>query len=392
MGRCLTAALLVVAACDFQAGLPATPDATGIPDGAPIPDARPPDEIAHVDPADRYLGTDDLLISAPIAIDTTLMTPGIPLPSGVTFAVALQVGGGPELAILHVRRLEVGAAIRIRGSRPLVVIADSIDVRDLIDAGAHHDDAGPGAMPMGSGGPGRHFGSYADSGGGGGSHGSPGAAGGATTCHHCPEDPLPGGQAGSLYNTEVALLIGGSPGGRTYAAPGTPCSTGAPGAGGGAIELYARTQIVIQSAGWINAGGGGGLGGDQCNQPRNWLAGHGGGAGGAIVLQSPVLTNAGQLSANGGGGGAGGGNNGDGGDGEDGGRGTTVARGGGASGKYSAAGGSGAIASTAATVGSVGPASGNAGGGGGGLGQIVLLYRTNVTAGSASPMPITRTF
>jgi hypothetical protein len=395
MGRCLLAALFVVSACDFQAPA-APPDAPGVViDAPPVPDTPPAaDDVAHVQPDDRVLGTGDLLITAPIAIDTSAMMPGLVLPAGVTFAAAAQAGGGPELAILHVRRLEVRAAVRVHGSRPLVVIADAIDVGDLIDAGAHHDEPGPGAMTTGTGlgEAGMHLGSYTDSGGGGGSHGTTGAAGGATVCQRCAQDPLPGGRSGGAYNAEVATLTGGSPGGRSYAPPSTRCDTGAPGAGGGAVQLYARTQITIQSGGRINAGGGGGLGGDQCTDPRNFLAGHGGGAGGAIVLQSPVIDNGGQLAANGGGGGAGGGNGGDGGDGGDAAMGTAAAAGGTASGKYSAAGGTGAALGATATAGAVGPASGNGGGGGGGLGQIVLISRTRVTAGSASPAPIMKMF
>lgn len=162
------------------------------------------------------------------------------------------------------------------------------------------------------------------------------------------------------------------------------------GAGGGAIELYARTRIEISGA--VNAGGGGGLGGQQCNQPYNWLAGHGGGAGGAIVLQAPTIENTGRLSANGGGGGAGAGSVGNGGAGEDGALGTTPAKGGATSGMYSAAGGDGAAGGTAARPGAPGPESGNAGGGGGGLGQIRLLYQATVSAGVTSPTAITATY
>jgi hypothetical protein len=389
--------LLPVGACAFQSQVNAGDDAGVdaviiVPDAPPRPDgaANTMDDVVHVGRDDEYFGTADLTISAPLTIDTTRMSFGMALPAGVTFGIAPQDGKGPELAILHVRNLTVGAAVRASGSRPLVVIADAIDIMQTIDVAGHHGEPGAGAQATTEpGSAGLHAGTYNDSGGGGGGHGTAGATGGPTACKDCPNKRLDGGGAGPASNPQVAMLVGGAPGGRTYS-PLSACHTQVPGAGGGAIELYARTRIEI--SGNINAGGGGGLGGQQCNQPYNWLAGHGGGAGGTIVLQAPTIENTGRLSANGGGGGAGGGSVGNGGAGEDGALGVSPAKGGATSGMYSAAGGDGAAGGTAARPGAPGPESGNAGGGGGGLGQIQLLYQATVAAGVTSPTAITATY
>jgi hypothetical protein len=402
MCRWTLAAVLTVTACGFQS--PASTlqgDASVSVDGSPRPDGAvsTSDDVVHVATTDEYTGTDDLTISAPITIDTQAMAFGMPLPPGATFTPAKQDGGGPDLAILHVRKLAVHATVRALGSRPLVVIADSIELTETIDVTAHHSQPGPGALSPGPGAghDGQHVDPDTDSGGGGGSHGSVGAAGGSTDCTACLGQRLDGGGAGGLYNLGIALLVGGSPGGSAHAAAPTSCNASSPGAGGGAIELYARTQISL--SGYINAGGGGGAGGTTCLTSS--LGGAGGGAGGAIVLQAPSIENSGRLSANGGGGGAGasGGADavvGEGQDGNDGALGTAVATGGAASGPYGAHGGNGAAAATAATPGATGTttsiATGNAGGGGGGTGQILMLYKTRVAAGVTSPTAITQPY
>lgn len=97
-------------------------------------------------PADEYTGVDDLTIAAPITIDTGKMSFGMALPPGATFVAATQDGGGPELAILHVRALVVHADVRAFGARPLVVLADSLDVDHMIDVSAHDNEGGPGAL------------------------------------------------------------------------------------------------------------------------------------------------------------------------------------------------------------------------------------------------------
>jgi hypothetical protein len=246
MARWISAGALLIGACNFQA-VAAQQDA-GTADGPPRPTGAPgsADDVLHVGTADEYTGVDDLTIAAPITIDTGAMSFGMALPSGATFSAAKQDGGGPELAILHVHALAVHANVRAFGARPLVVLADSFELTETIDASAHDDEGGPGARSA----------------------------------------PAPDGGDGHV-------LAGG--------APGTPaslisCQLGPPGAGGGALELYARTKIAI--SGYINAGGGT-AGTGVC--PSGIIATNPGGSGGTIVLQSPVVENSGRLSASGGG-------------------------------------------------------------------------------------------
>jgi hypothetical protein len=362
---------------------------------APAVDAPPTTgDVVHL--ADDSIGTGDLTVTTPITVitSTTGFTFGTPLPAGVTYTTAAQDPGGPELAVLRVRTLTIAANVRVVGSRPLVIVAGTIALNGVIDAGARRGTPGAGGSAAGAGvgGTGGHVGSYGDAGGGGGSFGGVGASGGngvcATGCS--PDEQVPGAAAGATYGAvTLAVLQGGSGGGRSYFPSNTQCPEGAPGGGGGAIQLYAESSLSIGASGGINVGGGGGAGGDQCNSPFNWLAGHGGGAGGAIYLQSPIVSNAGVLAANGGGGGAGAGQNGDGGTGADGALAATVAAGGTAAGTYSAAGGDGAAGATAAEAGSNAGADGNGGGGGGGLGRIHVRYRSIYSPGTQSPAAVT---
>jgi hypothetical protein len=251
MARSIAAGALLLGACGFQSvatsGAPGAPEAEDA--GINGTSAGPPDDVLYVGSADEYTGTGDLTIDAPITIDTGAMSFGMALPPGVTFAAAKQDGGGSDLAILHVHALAVHADIRAFGARPLVLLSDSLELTKTIDVSAH-SVAGPGALAA----------------------------------------PAPGGDSGHS-------LAGGAPGKPTALL--ISCQVAPPGAGGGALELYARTRISI--SGIIDAGGGTG-GSGLC---QGVLATNPGGSGGIIVLQSPVVDNAGRLSANGGGAGGG---------------------------------------------------------------------------------------
>jgi len=264
MCRWIAGIVTLITACGFQSqASPGQADAAITADGPPLPDAAPgtSSDIVHVLSGDAYTGTGDLTISAPITVDTGRMSFGMLLP-GVTFTPAKQDGGGLDLAILHVRKLDVHATVRVVGSRPLVVIADSFELTQTINV--------------------------------------------TPPCN----------------------------------APPSPAS----GVGSGAIEIYARTRISI--SGYINTGvisgtggtggtgglggggwpGGGSPGGDGCTEDA--LAG----SDGTIILQSPSIENSGRLSASGGDG-----------------------------------------------------ASAN----GGSLGQILMLYKTRVSAGVTTPTATT---
>jgi hypothetical protein len=361
-------------------------------------DAPVLDDIVHVLATDETLGTGDWTLSTDATVHTSGAMFGwsVTLPPGVSFAAAPQDPSGPSLAILHVRDLTItaGTDVRVLGGAPLVIIADQVTLAGVIDAGARLGTPGGGGNATGgtgAGANGAHRGTYSDSGGGGASFGTLGARGGNAFCMQgCnPDSTVPGGAPGALYGTSLLdTLEGGSAGGRGTGP--NSCTLGPVGAGGGAVQIYARTSITIVSGGGINTGGGGGAGGEQCN--NNWSSAHGGGSGGAIFLQSPIVTSAGVLAANGGGGGAGAGQNSAGADGANGALGTSPAAGGPSNGPYSAAGGAGAAGATSATSGGDIGDAGNGGGGGGGGGRIVIRFRTAVTAGTASPTATTAAY
>ena len=238
-------------------------------------------------------------------IDTTQMKVLQPfdnaLPDGAHFDVAAQEGG-PELAVLALGELDVSGLIRVRGSRPLVIVADRITIEEgaTLDASAHGFVPGAGAQ---EGGPGAgadgvygedHFEKH--SGGGGGSFGDFGGRGSLGT--------FPGVNHG---DAELTILSGGSPGGLGGGISRSCAGFG--GAGGGALQLKAG---IVEIEGSVAANGGGGSGGATCG------GGGGGGSGGAIYVQATVLLGNGWLTVNGGGGGGGGAENGAGLAGEDG--------------------------------------------------------------------------
>jgi hypothetical protein len=266
MCRWIAVIVLALTACGFESSpLPSLDDASPGPTQPDDP-VGTADDVVYVGTQDEYVGTDDLTIATPLMIDTGTLNFGMPLPPGATFVSAKQDGGGPDLAILHVHKLDVRATIQVFGPRPFVVIADSIELPQTINVIARKD----------------------------------------------PSSALPSART------------------RAVAATGTPCLAPPPDAGGGAIELYARTRILI--SGYLTVGGTTGgddrFAGDAC--PINGL----GGASGVIVLQSPSIENSGRLSAT----------------------------------------GSGDSAA------------------GGGPGQILLLYKTRVASGVTAPTAITRQY
>ena len=355
------------------------------------------EDIFHVPASAEYFGTADLSLNQPgIVIDTSQLTiTGISVPDGVLFDSAdHDPAGGPELALLHVRNLDLsgGVTVRVQGRRPLVVLArDTATIAGVLDGSANGPQAGPGGHDSGigpaAGQAGEHESTFRDGGGGGGGFGSEGARGGTASCPNmCAV--AEGGVGGAPTGTaDLALLEGGSGGGD--GGGDQPCGIASGGAGGGIIQISAGRSIRLSDPGGINVGGGGGAGGLACDG-ENWGAGGGGGAGGAILLQAPELTLAGRLAANGGGGGGGAGDDGgvcngdvgtDGESGSDGllsmGEAAGGAAGGaelgGCGGNWGAAGGDGAaLTDPAADGGDDTTNAGNGGGGGGGVGRIAV--------------------
>jgi hypothetical protein len=188
-------------------------------------------------------------------------------------------------------------ALRVTGSRPLVVVADSrIDVGGLVDIASHRNPSAAGAGAAAAGdcqsfvsAPGN--GAAGGAGGAGGSFMFPGGNGGTGDGTN-----QPGGQAATGLVGAPSRLRGGCAG-----QPGAGGIPGDAGAGGGAVYLVSAGTIAISGTGIINASGAGG-GGENAQH-----GGGGGGTGGMIALYAPSITTAAAtiLIANGGGGGGG---------------------------------------------------------------------------------------
>lgn len=185
----------------------------------------------------------------------------------------------------NVGRFEVpfGATVTVLPGAPLEVHAVTVVVDGRLDAagaGWPAPGTGPGEGPGG----GAFTGGYASSGGGGGFGGAGGAgrdaSGAALT-----------GLGGDAYGDRECseILLGSSGGGES----------GYAGAGGGAVWLEATEAVEITPFGEVDASGA---------HARDLAAPHagGGGSGGTVRLDGPVVTVNGSLAARGGAGQAGG--------------------------------------------------------------------------------------
>jgi hypothetical protein len=203
--------------------------------------------------------------------------------------MVLPQATGPDAMLLSVRDLELdaGATLTVTGSRPFVIaVWGTATIGGTIDASATLSIAGPGGNNTtectdATGNNGASI-QPALGGGGGGLQGSGGRGGNV------------GGMGGMSIGAPTGVR-GGCAGGLGGAGSGTQAPRGA---GGGAVQISARTSITVD--GLINVGGGGGAGGRT-----GYGAGGGGGSGGFIGLDAPIVIVTGTLAANGGAGGGG---------------------------------------------------------------------------------------
>ncbi|HEX5061791.1 MAG TPA: hypothetical protein VFV99_20630 [Kofleriaceae bacterium] len=381
---------LVVAAlagCSFEHGM----DVGGGGDDVP-PDVAPSlRDIPHVPATHEMPGIGDYMFTN-TTIDTTTGTIQPPAPEGVVVAMVMQEPSGDELLVIRAHAISIPAAtaVTVTGTRPLVLIADTITIAGLLDGSAHASVPGPGGMgatavtKTGRGSDGVHTGASQDSGGGGGAYATNGATGGASgTATSCGSELANGGAGGQSWGTPTLdVLAGGAAGGIGSAVSCTPPPIGA---GGGAIQVSAFTSLAITGA--VNAGGGGGGMGLNCGT-NDGSAASGGGSGGAIYLDAPLIELAGVIAANGGGGGGGGSSPGTNGSvGGDGLPSTMYASGGAAGGSYGANGGRGGIGTAGPTAGGNHTCDGNAGGGGGSVGYIVMHAKAGGVSGTGVQSP-----
>lgn len=381
-GRVQHRALLVaLTGCGFSASVGAG-DGPGIDGGGDAPDGpvQPARDLPHLPPAAEVPGSGDVTVDAGIVIDTGTLTV-TPAVSGLVVEMFPHDPAGPELAVIRVARLTITAdgVLRATGARPLVIVADHIEVRGQIDVSANGSTAGAGAATAEAafGAAGTHAATFHDSGGGGGGGAAMGASGGsAGTNNLCGTVATGAGGGGVVGDAPIAVLVGGGRGGA--GSRGDCAAPAVPGGGGGALQLSARARLI--ATGVIDAGGGGGGGGVFCNS-SDAGSGGGGGAGGAIYLDAPELELGGTLAANGGGGGGGGcgPTPGAGGPGDDA-MAALAFAGGGSAGGCGTRGGDGATGERAPMAGANQACDGNAGGGGGAVGRIVVRGGATGTA------------
>ncbi len=209
----------------------------------------------------------------------------------VTSPQVVTLSDGREAVVLPLESLTVpaGVTLKVAGRRPVIIAVSG----DVIIHGSITASAGAVTAWFAGGAPARSM-PYLpglcplDSVLGGGRPG-PGSGGGASV--PSSGTAIPGGMP---YGADSLIpLVGGSSGGTgDFGA-----SSGGP-HGGGAIQIVSGTSILVSETASINMGGGAGydIGGNT---------GSGGGSGGAILLEAPLVTIKGILAANGGGGGAG---------------------------------------------------------------------------------------
>jgi hypothetical protein len=349
----------------------------GLDEPAPIADAGTGDGIDAIVPADgaNCFGSGtftvclDALPTAAVSLPQALNTDTSPLCMAIP-ASWIALGQGPACFVIA-PDLTVNGALRVTGSRPLVMLGTAqIKVDASIDIASHGATAGAGAQssqcvtpPTGQndslGGGGGAGGTFMSVGGSGGA-GNGGTATGATA------PPATSSKPSTLHGG-----CRGSPGGASVAS--------AFGAGGGAIYLIAGAQLILSSGVSINASGAG------APKDSRHSGGAGGGSGGMIVLFAPtiVASNA-TLIANGGAGAGAGSQNQTGVPGMD----PSVASPtqpaiGGVGVQGSGAGGNGAAGSSLAVDGGNGGGGAGGGGGGGGVGYI----RANVALTSTTASP-----
>jgi len=388
------ACLLLIASCGFKGptAKQVDTDATPVPDAA-LDASSDTDIDAPVIPvaacwtakpfdfdaaACASSPRDRIDITGEVVFDTT--PPGTSTPPGITCA-DLDNNKICALAANSIR-ISPGATLSAHGTRPLALLAHSIQIEGTLDIASHiRGQNGPGAgsdlcnssgadANRAGGGAG---GTYSGDGGNGGEQG--GATGTA-------------GQHGSSTSTQ--LLRAGCSGGRGGDGTLTGGPHGGGGIGGGALWLAIDVgTLVLGPNAVINASGASGLGG-----PAGVHGGYGGGSGGLIVLQAPTiqLNSTAKLFANGGGGGGGSQGAAAGRDGTDS-TGPTTGGVGGTGGPPGAAtppGGGGTGYPDPEPDGAAGESTapgGGGGGGGGGQGVIHVFSNTSISSPNISPPP-----
>lgn len=305
--RARVLAYVLVAGCGFEHGMLGN---HGGDDVLPIdaPDVDAPDGDMHCtsystifDTCTQMTGTDAVTLGPgtwTYSTDSHMLTG----PTAITLShTVIDAAAGP-LDVVFVASFTVqdGATLRVTGlvsDRGLGIAATgAVQIDGIVDLSANgagaRDDIKCGGLvgKKGTNGPGGA--------GGGGGAAFQGAGGNGSQGDGDAPQQNAGGMGGTAIPTRPASPIGGCDGGPGGDAGITNGGEG--GDGGGAIYIASATSIAVGMHGVIDVGGEGGHEGGS-----NGDGGGGGGSGGMILLESPSVTVAGTLAANGGGGGEG---------------------------------------------------------------------------------------
>jgi hypothetical protein len=355
-------ALLVDASADAD-----TEDGGDDQDAANCQDQWAPD---HADPCDLPMINGALAIDADATYDTETNELVV---GGVTSTPETQIltDLDPDVRLVLFESVAIagGATLAVTGSMPLLLASNStIQIQGSLAVAAALDAPAAGSEPAACTGTPPTVGTDDDGGAGGGGGGGSGGIGGTGGTGDSNDGEAAGGTGGDALSPPNSPR-GGCAGAR--GGEGTAADFGLGGAGGGAVQLSARTLIAVSGSGAIDAGGGGG-GGAQGND----CGGGGGGSGGYIRLDAidiDVLDMA-SVTANGGGGGGGSTSldTADGDPGENGTRTDLQAAGGDASGGSASDGASGGAGTVVNGASQNNPAVGGGGGGGGSVGHVII--------------------
>jgi len=355
--------------CDVSAGACRSPGASGAC-GVPI------DGSLAFTPSNYKLADLMGLPAIPLAVEgqQTISTDD-DAPSSKLLTVA-----GVQMRLFHVTTMTVAASAELDlvGSASAIFAVDGnviIDGDIVVSAGASDCSTQPGSV-----------GGTCTGGGAGGAFNGHGGNGGGCAA-------VPAALGAPTVMPLLVPLTGGCNGAPSSNAASTQVDPG--GEAGGAIEISAQQEIVID--GTINASGSGGEGGIV--GPGGLLVGgNGGGAGGGILFEAPsvMFTQTATICATGGGGGGGAFNSGTGVvEGNNGRPGCGPSGGSGGSGPFTgdgSGGGGGGDETSSTGDGTDGNSgAGDAGGGGGGGASGVIVVRTSGALNTANVAPQPKT-
>lgn len=312
----------------------------------------------------------ELTMSGTYAYNTDEGTLEDPLGTPIVHQSVVADLNGINTRIISVDALTLAAVATLRGegSMPLVIAAwGNIEIAGTINFDSRRGGPpGAGANPAACENSGATQGGSDSSGGGGGGGGGFGGNGGNGGDGDNNGSESSGGAGGAGLLQAPTEVRGGCP----SASGGSGLTAAAEtSAGGGAIQLTSKTKLSI--GGSIFSGGAGGEGG-----PTNSRAGGtGGGSGGFVGLEAPIIeiNDAAVIVANGGGGGEGTSSSRTGADGQDSRHTLARASGGDGNSDFGTGGGQGG-ADTTLTGESVTTSLASGGGGGGGSVGFVLLW------------------